>query len=464
MGRITYFTMGLPIILLFVMLGKAVSLEGSEEGIQQYLSSDWSVLVDRPEVWPKAVSQIFFSIGINFGMMTAYGSHCHRDEPAFLNSSVIAASNSLFSFIAGFAVFAALGHLAYLEDTPINDLGISGFGLIFGSWPVVLGTLPGGAHWVRLLFFMLFCLGIDSAFSFVEAALTSFGDTVFLGRVDKRIVALILVLAAWLASFLYATDAGLMFLDTVDYYINFVMLLVGFAKCSAAGWFYNIDEQIDNLGASLVYSFMATTFGSVFLACILWFSIRDEETPLVAGFVGLIVLYALGMVFVGWLMHKKLRECPGLWNWKSMCYDLMFRNVMDLRDDLSGVVGYIPSVWAVLIKFFIPPILLVLFFVGCAGKSSTGQTEFGHYSGYPLQYQMLGIMTVVFVGFLVISSLVMPRLYSRFQKHNSPVPSKDATVHAVPKERTKGNSIAPLSLDSHPAGKVWPPRSVQVAV
>ena len=51
------------------------------------------------------VAQIFFSIGITFGIMTAYGSHCHRDEPAFMNSCVIAASNSLYSFIAGFVVF-----------------------------------------------------------------------------------------------------------------------------------------------------------------------------------------------------------------------------------------------------------------------------------------------------------------------------------------------------------------------
>ena len=36
-GRITYFTMGLPIVLLFVFLGKAVSLEGSEDGIEAYI-------------------------------------------------------------------------------------------------------------------------------------------------------------------------------------------------------------------------------------------------------------------------------------------------------------------------------------------------------------------------------------------------------------------------------------------
>jgi SNF family Na+-dependent transporter len=166
--------------MLFLMLGKSVSLEGSQEGIQAYLASDFSVLVDKPEVWPKAVSQIFFSIGITFGIMTAYGSHCKRDEPAFMNSCMIAFSNSLFSFIAGFAVFAALGHLAVLEDAEdINDLPFAGFGLVFGSWPVVLETLPGGEHWIRLLFFMLFCLGIDSAFSFMEGFLICANDTIF---------------------------------------------------------------------------------------------------------------------------------------------------------------------------------------------------------------------------------------------------------------------------------------------
>ena len=37
-GRITYFTMGLPVILLFVFLGRAVSLPGAQAGIQEYVS------------------------------------------------------------------------------------------------------------------------------------------------------------------------------------------------------------------------------------------------------------------------------------------------------------------------------------------------------------------------------------------------------------------------------------------
>lgn len=66
--------------------------------------------------------------------MTAYGSHMPRNEPAFFNTCVIAFSNSMFSFIAGFAVFAAVGHLAHIEGKEISDLsGLSGFGLVFGT-------------------------------------------------------------------------------------------------------------------------------------------------------------------------------------------------------------------------------------------------------------------------------------------------------------------------------------------
>ena len=148
--------------------------------------------------------------------MTSYGSHCPRGEPALLNSFVIGISNSMFSILSGFAVFAAMGHLAHLEDKvraglfvsfvcntnyivfcggclcemyiesskprtlispflfekDVNEIPYAGFSLVFGTWPVVFGTFPGGEHWVRLLFFNLFLLGIDSAFSILEGPLT----------------------------------------------------------------------------------------------------------------------------------------------------------------------------------------------------------------------------------------------------------------------------------------------------
>ena len=177
-GRIAYATMGLPIILLFVFLGKALTLEGSSDGVKQYIGIwDMSVLRTEGEVWSVACSQIFFSIGLTFGILTAFGSHCPRSEPAAVNATVISLANSLFSFVVGFAVFAALGHLAYLEGVEVTELSYSGFGLVFGTLPVVFNKLPGGIHWVRLIFFNLFLLGIASAFAFLEAFVTVLHDT-----------------------------------------------------------------------------------------------------------------------------------------------------------------------------------------------------------------------------------------------------------------------------------------------
>lgn len=219
-GRITYFTMGLPIILLFVFLGKAVSLEGANDGIVEYIGRwDMSVLTERPDCWSTAVSQIFFSIGVTFGIMTAFGSYNERREPAVLHSCVIALANSTFSFISGFAVFASLGYLANIQGVEVVDLPFAGFSLVFGTWPVVFGTLPGGEHWVRLLFFDLFLLGIDSGFGLLEGSLTAAADTVYLSKFSKAQLAGGMSVLGWLFSLIYCTDAGLNFLDVVDFYM-----------------------------------------------------------------------------------------------------------------------------------------------------------------------------------------------------------------------------------------------------
>jgi SNF family Na+-dependent transporter len=143
-GRLTFLTMGFPVVLLLVFLGTALTLEGAANGVKAYIGIwDMEILKTQGEVWSVACSQIFFSIGLTFGILTAYGSHCPRDEPIVLNSCVIIFSNSLFSILSGFAVFAALGHLAYIEAVAVTDLDYAGLSLVFGTWPVVLNTLPG---------------------------------------------------------------------------------------------------------------------------------------------------------------------------------------------------------------------------------------------------------------------------------------------------------------------------------
>eukprot|EP00493_Phyllostaurus_siculus_P023439 UN23775 len=53
----------------------------------------------------------------------------------------------------------------------------SGMGLAFQVFPYGLSTLAGAKFWCAIFFLMLFTLGVDSAFSLVEASTTVVGDS-----------------------------------------------------------------------------------------------------------------------------------------------------------------------------------------------------------------------------------------------------------------------------------------------
>jgi len=417
-GRITYFTMGFPIILLFLFLGKGVSLEGAGDGIKEYIGRwDLKVLSDEPAVWSQAVSQVFFSLSVTFGVMTAYASHLPRNEPAFFNTCVVAITNSLFSFIAGFAVFSAIGHLAYLDDIPVTDVpSLGGFGLVFGTWPVVFSTFKGGEHWVRLLFLNLILLGIDSAFSLLEGCVTCLKDTALCKNTPKWIVCAGVCIPGFFLSFIYCTDAGLFFLDTIDYYINFMLIIVGFFESFGLGWIYGIEEQIEKFGGKAVLTHMIANFGAVGAACGIWFGL-DNGNNIWGGFVMLILFYGAGMA-VTWFL---LPEGNG-----ASLRGLMFGNIFDFKKKVEPVVGYTPYVWCILIKQIVPHVLVVILINLIDSKTDTGDSVFGHYGGYPTApYQVLGILTFCFVTFLFVIGVIYPPFFDILQPHAGIYEEKD---------------------------------------
>lgn len=58
-----------------------------------------------------AYTQCFFSIGLCVGTMIAFGSYRTTKQPVILDSVLVAVIDFLFSFIAGFAVWGAIGYL-----------------------------------------------------------------------------------------------------------------------------------------------------------------------------------------------------------------------------------------------------------------------------------------------------------------------------------------------------------------
>jgi len=404
-GRLTYFTMGLPVLLLFVFLVRAATLPGAREGVHAYIGEwDTSILRTDGEVWSVACSQVFFSISLTFGILTSYGSHCKRNEPAVLNSCVIVASNSIFSVITGFAVFCSLGHLAHIADVSVSEVPYAGFSLVFGTWPVVLATLPGGIHWVRLLFFDLFLLGIDSAFAFVESWLTALQDTVYFQDIPRRVLLLGCIIPNFLLGLLYCTDTGLYFLDVIDFYINFVMLLVGFLEAFGAAWANGILDLYKSIGVKATLSYMITNFIPVLIACGLWFG---NGTKVWTGFAALFAGWFIGLLVTHFYLMEQMAKFPERWSMRSIWWECAYGNICRLRDQIQPVIGPIPFIWVVLMKNFIPHVLIILFLNLCASENGAG-----NYEGYAIRpYQLLGLLSFIFAIFLFFVGLLVPEVY-----------------------------------------------------
>ena len=94
---------------------------------------------------------------------------------------------------------------------------------------------------------------------------------------------------------------------------------------------------------------------------------------------------------------------------------LFFSNVNELHDTLTSVVGYIPRIWGIWLKFFVPPVILILFANLAGSETATGESLFGHYEGYVTwPYQVLGFVVVCLAAAVVLIGGVMPSVYSCF--------------------------------------------------
>lgn len=429
-GRLSYVTVGLPILILFILVIRTGTLDNAGEGIRSYVGRwDLKVLSERGDVWSKAVTQVFFSLGVTLGILTAYASYNERNSPVVTNSLIIAISNSFFSFIAGFAVFATAGYIAERDQVPLESLKeiIGGPSLMFGAFPVAFSTLPGAGHWERLFFVALFMLGIDSAFALAEAVTTVIHDTVIFQHASRLVVTGVMCILGFLSGLLYCTDAGLTFLDAADFYINFMLLLVGFFECFAVGWVYGLSPQTAKVGTLPVYSLMATALLPVCLSSGVWFGMgkRQQLAPdgwsagdwsLLWGFFSLVLTTALGLALTWFFVRKhraadsKDEKLPT----REYFIELFMGNVLHLRRELSEAIPYLPTAWLFLIRFVIPQLLLVLFANLAASENTLGQPQFGYFGLLPKGYQVFGLTLFAVSAFIIAFGLVIPNAYKCF--------------------------------------------------
>ncbi|BBE30012.1 sodium-dependent transporter [Tepiditoga spiralis] len=242
-GKTVAWTVPLPIILLLVLGLRGITLNGAGEGLNYLFSPDFSKLADV-KVWAAAFGQIFFSLSLAFGVMITYGSYNSKKSDVANNTVITALGNSATSFLAGIAVFSVLGYMATIQGVGVDKVVSQGIGLAFVVYPKAISLLPGGvfvqAIFGFLFFVMLLTLGIDSAFSLVEAIEASISDKF---KVGKKKFLITMSIIGFIFGLLFATQGGLYWLDIIDHFIgNYALLIVGIFESLIFGWIIGAEK------------------------------------------------------------------------------------------------------------------------------------------------------------------------------------------------------------------------------
>lgn len=233
----------IPLLLICFLLIviRAVTLPGAITGLNAFFEPDWSSIMNG-SVWVAAYGQIFYSLSIGFAIMITFSSYLPKNSDITNNAFITGFSNSSFELLAGIGVFGALGFMATQTGQSVSEVVEGGIGLAFMVFPEIVSQMPASALFGFLFFISLVLAGLSSMVSINETYIAALQEKF---NISRRKSVLIGVSLASIVSVLYATQGGLVLLDTVDYFINnYGVALVGLIEVVGIAWF---ARELNNL-------------------------------------------------------------------------------------------------------------------------------------------------------------------------------------------------------------------------
>ncbi|XP_003738199.2 sodium-dependent noradrenaline transporter-like [Galendromus occidentalis] len=245
-GKVVWFTATAPYVILTILLIRGVFLPGADEGVLYYLRPDVSKLYDS-KVWVDAAVQVFFSVGVGFGVHLTYASYNPFTNNCYKDCLMTACVNSGTSFYSGFVIFVYLGYMAKKQGVPIDKVATEGHGLVFQVYPEAISTLPGAPFWSVLFFVMLLTLGLDSAMGGLESVITGLMDEFKfrIGRwkIPRELFTVFVLCASFSMSMINVTRGGGYMVTWFDTYAAGISLLCSaLFEALAVSWVYGLDR------------------------------------------------------------------------------------------------------------------------------------------------------------------------------------------------------------------------------
>lgn len=238
-----------------------------------------------PQTWLDAAGQIFFTLGVGFGIIINYSSYLRRKDDIALSSLTAASINEfsevchggLITIPAAF-VFLGIGGLAAtnLDST---------FAVGFVALPNVFDAMWGGRVFGFMWYFMLFTAAIAASVSMLQPCIAFLEEGFGLQR--RASAAILGGIAAFGCVFVLYFSKGSVALDTFDFWVGtFLMFILATVQTILYGWVLGIERGHKELyqGANLqvpyfvqyVLKYVTPTYLFTILIAFFYFRIGEK--------------------------------------------------------------------------------------------------------------------------------------------------------------------------------------------
>ncbi|XP_011173559.1 sodium- and chloride-dependent transporter XTRP3 [Solenopsis invicta] len=273
-GKVVYFTSMFPYLVLTIFFIRGITLKGAGAGLAHMYTPKVEKLAE-PMVWLDAATQVFYSFGLAFGSLIAFGSYNTPNNNCVRDVILVSVCNAFTAIYASVVIFAILGFKAMsnvdkcvvsAKDTLIQhgllgnstpfefeqyekfmntfnsssinitmkecslstelDKAAEGTGLAFIIFTQAIVELPGAPFWSCIFFMMLLALGLGSQIGLLEGMLCVIFDIDLFKRIKKQYMTGVVCIICFFVGLIFCTGAGEYWLKMFDSFAGTIGLVI----------------------------------------------------------------------------------------------------------------------------------------------------------------------------------------------------------------------------------------------
>lgn len=115
MAQVVYFTSLFPYVVLTIFFIRGITLKGAGAGLIHMYTPKVEKLAN-PTVWLDAATQVFYSFGLAFGSLIAFGSYNTPKNNCVRDVILVSVCNAVTAIYASVVIFAILGFKATVDS------------------------------------------------------------------------------------------------------------------------------------------------------------------------------------------------------------------------------------------------------------------------------------------------------------------------------------------------------------